>query len=846
MSGTNDLSSFALTDFVLNAFRQEEAIVDPPAYGVHDVLLPEKAAHRWGVPPFLRLTFDDTPLPESILQEEAEGVTRLGYGHPLVETLAEELRDYLACAIAHVNNVRLDKRGLVQLARQSASLPNARLTAVPRQVERPALSHYVVFNFKVALITDEKREQLVPVMMNLQAGHAVADRARLEALMSLESKSTFAGLPPASMRWMEALPPASDPLTEPVLSALLERATRAALDEMAIPLERLQHRAARHLELDRARLTEYYDDLARDLHRRIARASDDDRRESLEAKLAAVETERQAKLADVEAKYHLRIEMTLVNLMTITQPKVLLPVQIADRHTKIERTVVWDPLLHQLESLACDVCGRPGERLFLCAGGHLAHEECLLAGQCVDCKRLYCHLCAEQMSHCVVCDRPVCKHSLNRCGECGRGTCREHVGLCHAADGEPARLVEPETAPPTETPSPEEPLPEPPKPPREKRHLSSAKRQAAERVRRQAQRQRKEAHSAVTGQRINIYIHPDAPLVEAFVLAKGQKEIADRTWELVEDGMVVWCRCEKGRGCAINGTLYKPARASGISAQIKNLVENLAQEYGVSSRRIEWHAVTRGEMRRQAGPVLWGDWKNEETLALARVGYWTIYAQQFPWTTARGIQLPAFARQMDATQAVEVGYVTRMAEGLLHFEGVLPCDELLARVVALARPSAWYTPQRGAQILAANPALRQPTSSGLVSLKDAARPATLMKRKLELGFPPHEFSLLELLDAADPEAPLPKNLARIERKLVQIVDQDVDVRHLQVIVKNQPSTEAVLDELAGQYEVPEKHADDWIKWLTRLWEQTPRYELGGRTPTQAHKMATEQEGRKKR
>ncbi|UCC62693.1 MAG: DEAD/DEAH box helicase, partial [Anaerolineae bacterium] len=268
---------------------------------------------------------------------------------------------------------------------------------------------YVVFNFKLALITDEKREQLVPVMMDLQAGHAVADRAQIEALMLLEDESAFGRLPSASLRWMVPQPSTSNPLTGPVLSALLERATRAALAEVAIPLERLQRRATRHLELARARLTEYYDGLSDDLRRRIARASDDERRSTLADQLEALQVEREAKLADVEAKHHLRVEATLVNLMVITQPKMLLPVQIGDRHTKIERTVVWDPLLHQLESLACDVCGQPGERLFLCAGSHLVHEECLLAQQCVDCKRLYCHLCAEQMSQCAVCERPVCE-----------------------------------------------------------------------------------------------------------------------------------------------------------------------------------------------------------------------------------------------------------------------------------------------------------------------------------------------------------------------------------------------------------------------------------------------------
>jgi len=327
-----------------------------------------------------------------------------------------------------------------------------------------------------------------------------------------------------------------------------------------------------------------------------------------------------------------------------------------------------------------------------------------------------------------------------------------------------------------------------------------------------------------------VYIHPESPVVEAYVLAKGQREIALRSWELGEEGIGVWCRCEKGHRCSVDGKVYRPARAGDIVVQIRTQVEDLAREYGVSARRVDWHAVTRGEMRRQAGPVLWGDWKSEEKLALARVGYDVIYSLQFPW--AGKIGLPAFARKIELHEAIEVGQLAQMAKGLLHFEGVLPRDELLDRVVKMVYPGDGYTSKRGAKILAATPALRPSTSSGLVSLKDVARPATLMKQKLELGLPPRKFTRLELLEAAGPDTPLSKDLTRIERKLRQTAGQEIDVRSIQAIVKNKPSLEAVLDELAGQYEVPEKRVEDWVKWVSRLWEQTPRYELGGRTPSE--------------
>ncbi|MEE9616099.1 MAG: hypothetical protein V3T90_03735, partial [Anaerolineae bacterium] len=278
-----------LADFVLNAFRQASGIVEPPAYGIYEALLSEEVARRWDVSAYQRLAFADEA-PADVTDEE--DVTIVGYGHPLVDTLMEEVRAEPACVQVYVNDVRLDKRGLLTLARQSLTFPNARLSEAERKGETAALCHYVRFNFKAALITDEKRERLVSVVMDAQAGFAVPELTHVERLARLEEESAFGYLITAPVRWLPGPGYEDGLLSRPVLEGLLERATRAALDELAAPLETLSRRAARYLELDQARLTGYYDDIARDLQRRIKRSSDETRRASLEDKLAAAQVER--------------------------------------------------------------------------------------------------------------------------------------------------------------------------------------------------------------------------------------------------------------------------------------------------------------------------------------------------------------------------------------------------------------------------------------------------------------------------------------------------------------------------------------------------------------------------
>lgn len=604
-----------LADFVLDAFRQAGGIIEPPAYGVYEALLPEDVARRWDVPAYRRLAFaGESPTEVS----DEDDVTIVGYGHPLVETLVEDVRAEPACVQVYVNDLRLDKRGLLALAHKTLTFPNARLTEAPRKSRKASLCHYVRFNLKAALITDEKRERLVSVVMDAQSGFAVPELTHIERLARLDEKTTFGHLTPAPVRWLPGPGHKDGALSRPVLEGLLERATHAALDELAEPLGKLRRRAARYLELDRARLNGYYDDIARDLQRRIKRASDDARRTSMEDKLVTAQGEREAKLADVEAKYRLRVELELVNLQVIVQPKVLLPVRIGNRTAKVERSIVWDPLLHRVEPLACDVCGRAATRLVLCSGGHLAHEDCLLPEQCVDCKRVYCRLCADQMGRCVVCDRPVCVHSLNRCSVCGRATCREHVGLCHAADGEPAHLS-PEPVPPLPVEIEIEPEPTlPPVEKVEKKPLSppspkskKRKRKATVSAKQTPRRSVRKPPGMPTPYKIEVYVDPRAPEVDAFVLTKGKKQVAVRSWELTDDGIQVTCRCEKWYRCLANGTILDPADASGIEAQIEAQIEDLRREYGISARRVFRYAIVRGASRQVPRVVLRGEWRKE-------------------------------------------------------------------------------------------------------------------------------------------------------------------------------------------------------------------------------------------
>ncbi len=608
----------SLQDLILGYCEQVGGLVEPPAYGVHEVLLPEEIAARWGVAAHQRFLFA-----EESQSSAAEGeALRLHYGHPLVEKIVDELRRRTANSLSFINNVRLEKPGLLAVIEKTLQIPNSRVFAIPGAMERRRLYHYVRFNFKASLIADEKREVILPVWMHLQSGCPVRAE-EIERLAALDAANEFRHLDPGEVEWLPT--PPANPLSEAALRPLLERARLAARAELGEALQSMEKRLQRYLELDRARLQQYYDDLAKDAEKRLHKA-EEERRPALEAKLAAIETERKLKLADVEEKYRLRIELELVNLAVIAQPKLDLRVEIKRRSVSTQRRVIWDPLLHLVEPLTCDVCGMPGAELHLCENGHLAHAGCL-AAQCVECKRVFCQRCAESVQACVVCGRAVCVHSLARCPQCQRITCHDHLNLCHAADGAPQAPTPPgeATSPAAEKRAPAS---------RAAESKATAEAKAGAEAKAAAPRKtppkskappaaHPEAPAKAAADRIDVYSDPANDRIVAYVLVK-KHELAVRSWQMTDSGILLHCRCEKEH-CAADSYYHRPAPADQIEAQMGRMIEALRSEYQVPPAKIHYYHVRQEQPFEERKLKLPARWKDPAALAEATQGFLDLY-----------------------------------------------------------------------------------------------------------------------------------------------------------------------------------------------------------------------------
>ncbi len=409
-----------LKTFVLSCLQAMGALTETPAYGLVDVLLPDERAGEFGNDTFLHLAFDEEAM---AAHPEAEYLT---YGSPLLDKLIELTRGWGLTARWYINDLRLEKKGLFELVEKEIGFSNAWLSPVKEIPDHALCFHYVLFNFKVSYISDEKQESLVTLLMDLDAGRPAIEVQEMWGGVILDTEQRFRKLPEASLAYRPEVPP----LSEESLRELSQRAAQAMEERIAPIIASYQRKIARRLELDQARLNDFYNETRKELERRLRRAEgDEERRRSIEEKLAFTEMERERKLTDIEAKHRLRVVLELINAALISLPKLVTRVQVANRYVSIQRDFIWNPLIHRLEEPLCEVCRQPTRHLHLCAGGHLACEDCIV--KCSACKREYCRLCEDQMGACTVCGRALCLKSQTKCRVCGQITCRDHEGECH-------------------------------------------------------------------------------------------------------------------------------------------------------------------------------------------------------------------------------------------------------------------------------------------------------------------------------------------------------------------------------------------------------------------------------
>ena len=250
----------------------------------------------------------------------------------------------------------------------------------------PARTRFLLLIFRIVAASDEKREDLMAACVNESNG---ADAEHLvDPLLDGLRTEAFAS---------------SSPPEEADIAAPWSHEQAARWCERVLPL-RVRHRLQpflsgmeRRLAKDLQRLYAYHTNLLREAAERIRdiegrNRADEKLKRREELRSAAVEREYRAKVADLQLKYAMNVEVSLLQAVRLTAPVRRLGFNILRRKGVRPYHLDWSALSHHLDELPCEGCGRPSPSHAICDDRlHILCGNCLAS--CPECGKPYCRAC---------------------------------------------------------------------------------------------------------------------------------------------------------------------------------------------------------------------------------------------------------------------------------------------------------------------------------------------------------------------------------------------------------------------------------------------------------------------
>jgi hypothetical protein len=369
-----------MQSFVADLLTQQGALVDPIEPEGLEVLAPPSVQQALGVNELSRLGFGATlPAGAERVGIESDWLDRFG------RSIGEHGR-YTRLVLSPDAPTPSDPQRILEHA---LAVDNAAFRLID---VAPAWTRYLILDFRYAAVSDEKRDGILQLGVNLATG-AWPD-AVLGQIMSGAGAGADAALP------ADAEPP---PDWERIrLLELMNRALYPRLDTALAPFVKgLRRRLGR----DQERLYSFHNDLHREAMQRLSQLAEGDAGRQREQKRSeAIQREYTAKLHDLSRQYAMRVAVEWVQTLELVMPVQRFAVRI--RRRKAERVIHldWNPLARRLETPPCEFSYSADRPRLVCDDAlHLVTEEGL--SPCADCGRVFCRACHRE--RCPKCQRPV-------------------------------------------------------------------------------------------------------------------------------------------------------------------------------------------------------------------------------------------------------------------------------------------------------------------------------------------------------------------------------------------------------------------------------------------------------
>jgi hypothetical protein len=344
-----------LEDFIRDYVETIGGVWDEIEPQVYDLLLPgDGSAVALGADArgMLRVAFDPEALPEH------PGAQLASFGTPLVDRLLADAIHRGRFAQFYIVGLNLTPHDLVGRARRALTLePGQQL-----RVERVRALDFTqaIYFFQATFVSDEREQEILPVGLDLHYGRQTR---HLEELLAAHRLSDQPAQPLAEARRLS-------------LAGGFPIARERVVRTLAAMANTRSRELSERLSKQVVRMRQYYADLREELEDQVRRRKAEEDPARLAARREALDREEKLRVTELQQKNSLRVQLRLLNLVVVQQPKLLLHAAVASAKASAALELVWDPLIEALEAPPCPSCGRPGFTFEVTRLGRLVCPAC--------------------------------------------------------------------------------------------------------------------------------------------------------------------------------------------------------------------------------------------------------------------------------------------------------------------------------------------------------------------------------------------------------------------------------------------------------------------------------------
>ena len=133
-----------------------------------------------------------------------------------------------------------------------------------------------------------------------------------------------------------------------------------------------------HLTQESHQITKYFEGMTAEVEERqkktLSLGKDS---ETFQQQKRSLELEKQARLVELRKKMTLKVDLKLLNLLSVVVPKIATPLKLTSkRQAPVDLTVIWNPLTETVEPISCPKCQNPTLELLVNGQGAIHCAQC--------------------------------------------------------------------------------------------------------------------------------------------------------------------------------------------------------------------------------------------------------------------------------------------------------------------------------------------------------------------------------------------------------------------------------------------------------------------------------------